>query len=189
MIRFRLGALRSLLALGFVGMSIPVVFSADQSVDVSDEFISSSFDSARFYVGGGIDNVFEGRGVDAEGYVMLEYASEVISSDYGVRWRIGVDGSEIGVWGGAGLSAEHVFEGTPYYLEGSVMAGVYEDLKDQDALDLGHSFEIRTQVAVGYIFDNGYDLAVGISHKSNAGLSNDNPGLETVFVRLGVSVN
>jgi len=186
--RFRLGALRSLLLPVFIGVSATTAFSADESVGSVEGFNTNSFDDARFYVGGGIDNVFEGRGADAEAYFMVEYASEIINPDYGVRWRVGVDGSEIGIWGGAGLSAEHVFANSPYYIEGSLMAGIYEDLEEQDQLDLGHSFEIRSQIAVGYHFGNGYDLAVGISHKSNAGLSDDNPGLETVFVRLGVGL-
>ena len=62
------------------------------------------------------------------------------------------------------------------------MAGLYADAGKHD---LGHIVEFRSQLMLGYIFENGSDLAIGIAHKSNANIADSNPGSETIYVRYG----
>lgn len=53
-----------------------------------------------------------------------------------------------------------------------------------DGKDLGSFFEFRSGVEVGYRFFNGYQLGLSISHLSNAGISDTNPGTEVISLRL-----
>ncbi len=148
----------------------------------AEEVTGDTFDSRRLFIAGGVDNIDANDRFGDSGYVSFEVAPGVLDQDYGLRICAAVDVSEVGYWGGAGISAEYRFDNMPAYIEGSFLAGLYTD---SDELELGHAIEFRSQVALGYIFDNGYDVAVGIGHKSNAGLSNINPGANAVFVRIG----
>ena len=49
-------------------------------------------------------------------------------------------------------------------------------------LDLGHDIEFRSQLELAYRFDNRSRLGLAISHYSNAGLGDRNPGTETASV-------
>jgi hypothetical protein len=49
-------------------------------------------------------------------------------------------------------------------------------------LDLGHDIEFRSQLELAYRFDNRSRLGLAISHYSNAGLGDKNPGTETASV-------
>lgn len=50
--------------------------------------------------------------------------------------------------------------------------------------DLGSFFEFRSGVELGYRFDNGYQLGLNVTHLSNAGISDTNPGTELITFRL-----
>ena len=143
---------------------------------------SSDFFGPRLYLGIGADNLSTRVGFDSSVYGLVEGASEVLYDPLGLRFRLGADLSEVGIWAGVGISAEYVFEEDPFYIEASILAGAYSDL---DNLDLDHAIQFRSQVAIGYHFDNDYDVAIGYSHKSNAGLGNDNPGTESLYLRIG----
>ena len=56
-------------------------------------------------------------------------------------------------------------------------------------LDLGHWVEFRSQMEFAYRFDNRSRLGMAISHYSNAGLGNSNPGTETGTIYLSVPIN
>jgi lipid A 3-O-deacylase len=47
-----------------------------------------------------------------------------------------------------------------------------------DGKDMGSVIEFRSQVEVGYKFDNGWRVSAAYSHISNAEISNTNPGAE-----------
>ncbi len=83
------------------------------------------------------------------------------------------DGS---VWGGIGVLMDITFFDT-VVLTGSLAPGLYED---GGGKDLGSVFEIRSQVELGYQFENQSRLAVSFSHTSNASVDDDNPGVEVV---------
>jgi lipid A 3-O-deacylase len=46
--------------------------------------------------------------------------------------------------------------------------------------DLGYPLEFRSQLELGYQFGSGYRFSIAISHVSNAGLGQGNPGQESL---------
>lgn len=83
------------------------------------------------------------------------------------------DGS---VWGGIGVLVDITFFDS-IVLTGSFAPGLYED---GGGKDLGHTIEFRSQVELGYQFENQSRLAVSFSHLSNADIGHDNPGTEVL---------
>ena len=83
------------------------------------------------------------------------------------------DGS---VWGGIGVLIDITFFDS-IVLTGSFAPGLYED---GGGKDLGHTVEFRSQVELGYQFENRSRLSLAFSHLSNAHLSDDNPGTEVL---------
>lgn len=68
-----------------------------------------------------------------------------------------------------------------WFIDNSIMPGLYEE--GTEGNDLGSAFEIRSLLGVGYQFDNGHAISAAISHKSNASLAEDNPGMNTYSIR------
>jgi hypothetical protein len=83
------------------------------------------------------------------------------------------DGS---VWGGVGVLVDITFFDS-VVLTGSFAPGLYEDGSGKD---LGHVVEFRSQVELGYQFENQSRLSLAFSHISNAHLGDDNPGTEVL---------
>ncbi|MEX0311355.1 MAG: acyloxyacyl hydrolase [Tateyamaria sp.] len=71
-----------------------------------------------------------------------------------------------------------------WFIDNSIMPGLYEE--GTPGNDLGSAFEIRSLLGVGYQFDNGAALSVAITHKSNASLAEDNPGMNVYTMRYHV---
>jgi len=159
-----------------------VAFAADELNQIESSKISERISGPRIYLGLGIDNVSERRSTDISPYGLIEAASSVLHDPTGLRFRVSADVSEVGVWAGAGISSEYVFEQNPFYIEASILAGAYTDF---GKLDLDHVLEFRSQIAIGYHFENNYDLAIGYAHKSNASIGDSNPGAESLYIRLG----
>jgi hypothetical protein len=59
---------------------------------------------------------------------------------------------------------------------------------DGNGKDLGHTIEFRSQIELSYRFDNAARLGVSVSHMSNAGLDDHNPGAESVMVTYAMPV-
>lgn len=55
-----------------------------------------------------------------------------------------------------------------------------------DDLDLGHGVEFRSQLEFAYRFDDRSRLGLSISHYSNAGLGDSNPGTESLMVNYSI---
>ncbi|WP_299555976.1 acyloxyacyl hydrolase [uncultured Tateyamaria sp.] len=68
-----------------------------------------------------------------------------------------------------------------WFIDNSIMPGLYE--AGTDGNELGSGFEIRSLLGVGYQFDNGHAVSAAISHKSNASLAEDNPGMNVYSLR------
>jgi len=94
---------------------------------------------------------------------------------YFIKPWIGVEGTSDGAfWGGAGIYTElPIYD--RLYLTASVGAGGYSQ---GDGKDLGYGLEFRSTGEATYRFDNGTRLGVSISHISNAGLGDINPGVD-----------
>lgn len=56
-------------------------------------------------------------------------------------------------------------------------------------LDLGYPLEFRSQLEVDYRFDDRSRLGVAVSHYSNAGLGDKNPGTEILSVYYSIPVD
>jgi hypothetical protein len=81
---------------------------------------------------------------------------------------------------GGGLSARYALNPS-WFIEASVMPGAFRE--NDDANDLGSAFEIRSLIALGYTLKSGNRISVGLSHKSNAGTAESNPGVNTLSAR------
>ena len=68
-----------------------------------------------------------------------------------------------------------------WFIDNSIMPGLYEE--GTAGNDLGSAFEIRSLLGVGYQFDNGHAVSLALSHKSNASLAEDNPGMNVYSIR------
>ena len=73
----------------------------------------------------------------------------------------------------------------PYdsFVQLSLLPGIYAR---SSGPELGHPVEFRSSAGVGYAFDSGARLSLQFDHRSNAGLSGANPGLETFGIRLSL---
>lgn len=58
-----------------------------------------------------------------------------------------------------------------------------------DDLDLGHGLEFRSQLEIAYRFDNRSRLGLSVSHSSNAGLGDTNPGTESLMLNYSVPLS
>lgn len=105
----------------------------------------------------------------------------LISDDIGIAPFIGgwftTEGS---AYGYAGFGIEWVIE-DHFILMPFSGFGFYNQ---GDGKDLGSYFEFRSGVELGYRFDNDYQIGLSISHLSNAGISDTNPGTEVITLRF-----
>ena len=85
--------------------------------------------------------------------------------------EVTTDGS---VWGGIGVLMDITFFDN-IVLTGSVAPGLWSKGSGKD---LDYVVEFRSQVELGYQFDNKSRISAAFSHISNAGLGDDNPGTE-----------
>lgn len=74
-----------------------------------------------------------------------------------------------------------------WFIEASVMPGAY--FESAPLNDLGSTFEIRSQIALGKRFNNGKALSLALSHKSNASTADINPGVNVLALRWHVPLN
>jgi hypothetical protein len=86
--------------------------------------------------------------------------------------------SDGAIYGAAGVLVD-VFFGKRVVVTASFGAGYYEN---GDGKDLGHEIEFRSQIEIGYRFDNRSRLSLAFSHISNASIGEDNPGVEILNV-------
>jgi hypothetical protein len=90
--------------------------------------------------------------------------------------------SDVAAYGVGGILAD-IFFGRRIVLTPSFGVGVYTD---GDGKDLGSAVEFRSQLELGYRFDDRSRLALAVSHISNAHLTEQNPGTEiaTIYYHL-----
>lgn len=112
----------------------------------------------------------------------VEYRSDRKFSGFGLNFKpfaaLGYTTTSQG-FAGAGMLVD--FYLNEHYVFTTSLAPHYYWGGDSD-LDLGHDIEFRTQLELAYRFDNRSRLGLAISHYSNAGLGDRNPGTETASV-------
>ena len=81
------------------------------------------------------------------------------------------------LWAGGGLLLDWEF--TPnWYFTPSAGVGLYSRGSSKKKLD--HPIEFRTQLEFSYEYEESHRIGLALSHKSNAGLGNSNPGVEVL---------
>ena len=89
-------------------------------------------------------------------------------------------------WVGLGESVNFVSPNQRWYAQFHVMPGLYAE---GSGADLGGPIEIRSGAEVGYQARNNIRYAVSYDHRSNGGIYNSNPGLETFQIRVSFPLN
>lgn len=84
-------------------------------------------------------------------------------------------------WIGVGASWTAQYDRV--YLQLSLMPGLYAK---GDGPDLGHEVEFRSGVELGYEAPNGWRYGLVYDHRSNADMSDVNPGMETLQFRVSI---
>lgn len=122
------------------------------------------------------------RDIDRGGYGgVIEYntlepdPAGGLSLGFGAALQSDSDGDR---WVGVGVAAE-LGLGETFFVEGSFMPGHYR----AGATRLGGSLHFRTTVGLGVNLDARNALSLGVSHLSNAGLDDYNPGTDLVTLR------
>lgn len=87
------------------------------------------------------------------------------------------------VWVGAGPAYTLPLNSDRFFVQLHTMAGLY---LQGDGPDIGGPVEFRSGVELGFIADNGLRFGLSYDHRSNADLYEDNPGLETVQLRISM---
>ena len=95
----------------------------------------------------------------------------------GAGAEVDTDGA---VWGGAGPILRLALT-ERWRLEGSVMAGLYEE---GDGVDLGGAVNFRSRIGITYAVTPAWRVGVAFSHKSNAGIYDENPGVERFVAQV-----
>lgn len=87
-------------------------------------------------------------------------------------------------WVGAGVSAIRPF-GDGWFVEASLMPGYFDPSRDRQ--DLGSALEFRSLLGVGRRLSDRASISLAVSHKSNAGTADENPGVNLVRLRFRYS--
>lgn len=81
---------------------------------------------------------------------------------------------------GAGVSGRWTYENA-WFIDARVMPGAYFEHAPHN--DLGATFEVRSQIAVGRELGHGRAISVALAHKSNASTGRFNPGVNSLLIR------
>jgi hypothetical protein len=92
-----------------------------------------------------------------------------------VKPWIGIEGSSDGAVYGLGGLLLDLEVANKFLITPSFGAGLYHD---GDGKDLGHTIEFRSQIELGYKFENQSRVGLAFGHISNAALADRNPGTE-----------
>ena len=68
-----------------------------------------------------------------------------------------------------------------WFVDFSLMPGFYDE--GTPGNDLGNDLEFRSLLGLGYQFESGQSVSLAVTHKSNASISNVNPGADAVLLR------
>jgi hypothetical protein len=140
-------------------------------------------EAGEFELGLGYDDVLGHNGGGAAAFLLQvrsEPRVELGPFGFGLGAAAEVD-THGDVWAGAGVYA-YLPVGADFRLEGSVMAGLYA--VGNDGTELGSGIEFRSRLGVSRAIREPWRVGLAIEHKSNGGIGDFNPGVETVFLTL-----
>jgi lipid A 3-O-deacylase len=114
----------------------------------------------------------------------VEYRSDLKLLGFIKPWA-GIEfTSDRAVYGVAGIHTD-IFFGRRIVLTPSFGVGAYAD---GDGKDLGNTIEFRSQIELGYRFDDWSRLSLAVSHISNASLGDNNPGTEIATIYYHIPI-
>lgn len=131
--------------------------------------------------------IFQDKAVGSEAYLRYEMGTSFGPFQPAVGLSI-TDTDDVWV----GLGATHTTHfwkrpsGAGGYAQLHFMPGIYAQGAGPN---LGHEFEMRSGAEIGYQAKNGVRVGLSYDHRSNAGLSIPNPGIETLQLRVKVPIN
>lgn len=70
-----------------------------------------------------------------------------------------------------------------FYVEGGIGAHVLSRLYDNAYKHLSTAFQFGDHIAVGYVFDNNWDVAIKAQHFSNGGIKEPNSGVNVLLLK------
>jgi hypothetical protein len=133
----------------------------------------------RFSIAGG--EVLE-RNAEAAPELYLRYDLGKTIGPFGTAAGLSV-GEAGETWVGYGATYTIPFGRSRAYAELHAMPGLYFD---NGGFDLGGAVAFRSGLELGYETRNGWRMALTYDHRSNSGLYEDNPGIETVQFKVSV---
>jgi hypothetical protein len=141
--------------------------------------------AAEVTLGLGYDDLFGRNGTGAAAFgvqVQTEPLASLGPVGFGLGAAFDID-TDVDTWAGAGFTAALPLRG--FRVNASLMAGGYAVGDGGD--ELGSGLEFRTRLGVSRSFRGPWRLGLALEHKSNAGLGDINPGVESLIVTLGRS--
>lgn len=149
---------------------------------VTAALLTTQVSAQQFIVGLGYADFADGGAIDN-----VELNLEYHHTPFRVigKWTLAAGGvvtidREGDAFIGAGLSGAYRFDEV-WFAEFSFMPGLYADGNRRNAL--GNTLEFRTLIAIGRELTERTALSLALQHKSNGGLSDSNPGVNTVSLR------
>ena len=85
--------------------------------------------------------------------------------------------SQGSIWAGGGLLYDWNFKDN-WHFTPSLGVGLYTDGGSDK--DLDHPIQFRSQLEIAYEFENQHRIGLSLSHMSNSGLGDHNPGTEVI---------
>lgn len=129
------------------------------------------------------ESILRNSPVVGEVYVRYDLGHRNGPFGHAIGFSVGKNGE---LWLGGGQTWKSEIGGNGWYSEFHAMAGLYEP---NGGVDLGGTIEFRSGVELGYENDNGWRYSLSYDHRSNLGIYEDNPGIETVQFRVSIPIN
>ena len=130
-----------------------------------------------------LGEVVERRAASAgEVYLRYDLGRQIGPFGFAAGLSVGENGE---TWVGFG-NTYTVALGTRAYVQLHAMPGLYAD---NGGFDLGGPIEFRSGIELGYENRQGWRFGLGYDHRSNAEIYANNPGIETIHIRVSVPLN
>ncbi|TNJ39962.1 acyloxyacyl hydrolase [Phaeobacter sp. B1627] len=127
---------------------------------------------------------FHAEQADSGAFVSLEYLGARNWDLFGFDAGPGISGQAHQAgdsFVGLGIQGQRALKGD-WFVEVSIMPGLFSE--GTPGNDLGSTIEIRSLVGLGRRLRDGHRISLALSHISNASISERNPGLNAISLRL-----
>ena len=162
-----------------IGHKIWVLFAALSVIIVAPVQAGDDPSFIAFHVGG-----FDVNDNETAGQLNIEYRSN--RDDWYAKPFGGIMATtDAAAYAYAGFMLD-IYFGRRFVLTPNVSAGLYSN---GDGKDLGSVIEFRSGIELAYRLDSRTRLGVAFHHISNASISDNNPGTETLTLVLSLPLN